>query len=111
MHGKITAIIFTMIAVTTLTAIPTLAAQGTWASAFQWDANGVSSVGTTNSYPDQGHFQLRVVRATGDIIGNETHVLKEHQSASATFWGQPFLDRQGQVLCSPQYWHSPWFDA
>lgn len=71
----------------------------------------MSDVGTTNAYNESGHFQLRVVSAGNNIIGNHTVVLKPHQSASRTITGQALREKQGQVLCSPQYWHTPWFNS
>lgn len=87
------------------------AAQGTWFSSFQFDANGVSEVGTTNAYTEVGHFAFRVVRANGAWIGYSTHTIGPHQSASNNYWGQPALDRQGQVIINGRYWHTPWFDS
>ncbi|BDD39572.1 hypothetical protein [Streptococcus ruminantium] len=85
------------------------AAQGSWTSSFQFDFNGVSEVGTTNAFSETGHFTLRVVRATGQWIGHSNHTLGPHQSAANSFWGQPGLDRQGQVIINSRYWHTPWF--
>lgn len=87
------------------------ASQGNWVSRWQWDANGASGVGTANAQNETGHYTLRVIRAGGSWIGNKNVVLGKNQSASATFWGQPLLDRQGQVLIAARYWHAPWFNA
>lgn len=87
------------------------AAQGSWFSNFQFDANGLSGVGTSNLNTVVGHFTFRVVRATGEWIGYSNHTIGPHQSASNSYWGQPGLDRQGQVIINSSYWHSPWFDS
>lgn len=87
------------------------AAQGNWESSWQWDANGVSSVGTANAQNETVHYSLRVVRAGGAWIGNKNVTLGPNQSSSSSFWGQPLLDRQGQVLIAPRFYHAPWFDA
>ncbi len=87
------------------------AAQGNWSSSWQWDANGVSGVGTSNAQNETGHYSLRVVRAGGSWIGNKSVVLGPNQSSSAQFWGQPLLDRQGQVLIAPRFHHVPWFNS
>jgi hypothetical protein len=87
------------------------AAQGNWVSTWQWDANGVSSVGTANATNETGNFTFRVVRAGGAWIGNQNVTLRANQSSSASFWGQPFLDRQGQVLIAARFWHAPWFSV
>lgn len=87
------------------------AAQGNWTSSWQWDANSVSGVGTANAQNETGHYNLRVVRAGGAWIGDKSVTLSPNQSASADFWGQPLLDRQGQVLIAPRYYHAPWFNA
>lgn len=87
------------------------AAQGNWTSTWQWDANGVSGVGTSNAQNETGHYSLRVVRGGGAWIGNQNAVLGPNQSSSAQFWGQALLDRQGQVLIAPRFYHAPWFNA
>lgn len=89
---------------------PAQAAQGNWSSAWAYDLNGVSSVGTTNAYTSAGWFQLRVVRGGGAHVGNYSVQLSPHQSASQNFWGA-IGDKQGQVLCSPQYFHVPHFNS
>ncbi|WP_270345981.1 hypothetical protein [Enterococcus thailandicus] len=63
------------------------AAQGNWTSSWQWDANGVSGVGTANAQNETGHYNLRVVRAGGAWIGDKSVTLSPNQSASADFWG------------------------
>lgn len=66
---------------------------------------------TVNAQNEKGHYNLRVVRAGGVWIGDKSVTLSPNQSASADFWGQPLLDRQGQVLIVPRYYHAPWFNA
>ena len=86
-------------------------AQGSQFSNFQFDANGVSGVGTSNAFTEVGHFTFRVVRANGDWIGYSNHTIGPHQSASNNYWGQPALNRQGQVIINGRYQHTPWFDS
>ncbi|MBF9683432.1 MULTISPECIES: hypothetical protein [Streptococcus] len=87
------------------------AAQGSWFSNFQFDVNGVSGVGTSNSFNEVGHFTFRVIRADGSWIGYSNHTIGPDQSASNSYWGQPALDRQGQVIINNRYWHTPWFNS
>ena len=111
MKKKIVAGLFPVIAILFLLAIPADAAKGTWTSAWDYDLNNMSSVGTTNAYTEKGYFQLRVVKAGNSIIGNYTVQLGVHQSGSKNFTGGGLTDKQGQVLCSPQYYHTPWFNS
>ncbi|ANU28606.1 hypothetical protein ACQKDB_15690 [Planococcus kocurii] len=90
--------------------MPAFAAQGPWSSAFKYDINGISSVGTSNA-SEGGNYQLRVVYATGTIVGNKSYYLGTNKSASSTFYGTPSRDKKGMVLVSPQYYHSPWFEV
>lgn len=99
-----------------ISTIPAFAAQGVWNSTFKYDINGISSVGTANSgtanNPSEGgNYQLRVVYATGTIVGNKSYYLGANKSASSTFYGTPSRDKKGIVLVSPQYFHAPWFEV
>lgn len=87
------------------------AVKGHWESDWAWDGDGHSVVGTANASDDTGEFTLRVVRGGNKWIGYKNVRLKPNQSSEAGFWGQPFLDRRGEVLISPSYYHAPWFRA
>lgn len=104
---KVSVLVFVIFLMTLSSSV--LAAQGSWYSKFQFDNDGVSNVGTSNSYNETGHFTFRVVRATGAWIGMKNYTIAPNKSAATSFWGQPFLDRQGQVIINSRYWHSPWF--
>lgn len=103
--------VLSLVAILSLAVAPAFAAQGTWVSAWDYDVNGMSDIGTANSYTEKGYFQLRVVAAGNNIVDNYTVLLEPHQSAERTAVGKPLSDKQGQVLCSAQYWHSPWFNS
>ena len=110
MKKKLSLMILGLLVIFSLSLPSVQAAQGTWNSSWQWDANGVSSIGTANAQNESGYFSLRVIRAGNQFIGNKNVLLAPNQSASTSFWGQPLLDRQGQVLVSDRYYHTPWFD-
>lgn len=102
---------FMVVSLFFVSTMPAFASKGTWSSAFKYDINGITSVGTTNAYTAGGNFQLRVVYATGNHVGNKSYYLGVNKSASATFTGTIARDKQGWVLCSSQYYHSPWFEV
>lgn len=110
MKKKIMIGILAATAVLFLSVNHSFSAQGIWRSAWSYDLNGFSSVGTTNAYTEPGWFQLRVIRGSGDHVGNYSVQLAPHQKSSATFFGA-IGDKQGIVLCSPQYYHLPWFNS
>ncbi|MEY8463758.1 hypothetical protein [Streptococcus merionis] len=93
------------------TTAPVLAASasGNWTSAIQWDANGVSETGTVNR-SDTRSFTLKVMRANGDTIGSKTVRIGKNKSDVHICWGQPALDRYGEVITSSQS-HDPWFNS
>lgn len=85
------------------------AANGNWTSAWSWDLNGVSGVGTSNiSNPNS--FTLIVQRGNNTEIGRATVTLGRSSSANRSFWGAPFTDRRGRVLVSAGTLHLPWFN-
>ena len=92
-------------------AVPVLAASasGGWTSVIQWDANGVSETGTVNRSAAT-NFTLKVMRANGDTIGSKTVRIAKNHSDVHICWGQPALDRYGQIITSSQA-HDPWFDS
>lgn len=90
------------------------AATGQWYSAWGYDANGLSVVGTQNDMSYAVEFRLTVVRGSWDIIGTKTTWINPGKSDSHYTWGQPFLDRLGIVTPLSPYTnasHSPWFDS
>ncbi|MGF3195474.1 hypothetical protein [Facklamia sp. P13055] len=91
------------------TAVPALAASGHWKSVIQWDANGVSETGSVNR-SSITTFTLRVMRANGDIIGTKTVRIGKNKSDVHVCWGQPALDRYGEVINSSPV-HDPWFNS
>jgi len=92
-------------------AAPALAASasGNWTSSIQWDANGVSETGTVNR-SSSTTFTLRVMRANGDTIGTKTVRIAKNYSDVHICWGQPALDRYGEVITSSSA-HDPWFNS
>ncbi|HEM3598907.1 TPA: hypothetical protein ACGO1J_002048 [Streptococcus suis] len=91
------------------TAAPVLAASGNWTSVIQWDANGVSETGTVNR-SGSTTFTLKVMRANGATIGSKTVRIGTNKSDVHICWGQPALDRYGEVITSSTS-HDPWFNS
>lgn len=93
----------------TATSVAAASAKGNWTSAIRWDANGVSETGTVNRR-NLNTFILKVKRANHDTIGTKTVTIKKNSKDVHICWGQPGLDRYGQVLTSCQA-HDPWFNS
>lgn len=110
MKKRIFLVISSLFLVLIFTPILALSARGTWNSKWLFDRNGYSEIGTGNASSENGHFSLRVIRGDNQWIGNRNVVLGPNQQVSAGFWGQPFLDRKGQVIIAARYYHSPWFN-
>ncbi len=87
------------------------AVQGSWYSAWGYDVNGVSSVGTTNAEPRALWFEFKVIRTNNSLQGHKNQQLGTHQSYTLTTSGSLFADKQGIVHVSPGYYHTPWFNA
>lgn len=86
------------------------AASGSWYSAWGYDINGISSVGTTNAESRALYFQFRVVRAGSVTEGIQRQPLGQHQSHTYTVYGTVLRDKQGSVSVSPGDYHTPWFN-
>ena len=85
-----------------------MAASGDQKSVIQWDANGVSQTGATNR-SSATRFNLRVMRANHSTIGQKTVTIGKNRQDYHTAWGQPALDRYGEVRTAcPNY--DPWFN-
>lgn len=85
------------------------AVSGTWSSDWLYDANGISSIGTTNA-SEEGWFQF-IVKRPNSVENRVSKQLKQHESYSYTAYGMALTHKQGQVDVTPHYWHSPWFDS
>jgi hypothetical protein len=85
------------------------ASTGNWKSAWGWDLNGVSSVWTANADSQTKDVTLKVVRGSGALIGQKSGQIAENKTIEHTCWGQPLLDRQGQVFITGS--HVPGFNS
>ena len=82
-------------------------AEGTWNSQWLWDANGGSTVYTTNANTYSVWTLFSIWRASGQL-GSKNVNVPAHSYSEYTYWGQPLLDRQGRVYFSG--YHAPGFN-
>lgn len=95
----------------TVTAIPSLAAQGIWRSGYAYDANGASNIGTQSSTYGSNWFQLRLQRANGVYLSHYTVQLGHSQSVNKTFWTTPLVDKRAVVSASSHVHFAPWWNT
>ncbi len=86
------------------------AAQGTWASSWGYDANGISGIGATNAMEGPYWYQFQVHGAGGVILSHSNHQIGAHQTYRTNHYSAPLQQKQGRISASPQVWFTPYFN-
>lgn len=92
------------------TIIPVSAAKGTWSSGFKYDANGISTIGSSNAMSSAKWFQFQVRGAGDTILSHSNKQLSSHQKHSETVYSAPLQYKRGVVSVSPDVSHVPFFN-